>query len=214
MGQTADHDILQQSTLSYYRDNLNAFVADTLTADMSYARDRFLRSLQASSAPRILDFGCGSGRDTKAFLDLGYAVDAADGSEELCRSASEFTGIHVRHMLFQELDAEAYYDGIWACASILHLPKEELSDVLRRIAAALKQNGVLYTSFKYGNYEGMRDGRYYTDFTEASLAAFWTDCRLERDYSLQIFETWITEDVRPGRKEERWLNLLARRASK
>lgn len=214
MGQSADHNILQQSTLGYYRDNLNAFVAGTLTADMSYARERFLRSLQAFSAPRILDLGCGSGRDTKAFLDLGYAVDAADGSEELCRSASEFTGIHVRHMLFQELDAEAYYDGIWACASILHLPKEELSDVLRRIAAALKQNGVLYTSFKYGNFEGMRDSRYYTDFTEASLAAFWTDCRLERDHSLQVFETWTTEDVRPGRKEERWLNLLARRASK
>ena len=110
-------------------------------------------------------------------------------------------------MLFQDLDVIAAYDGIWACASILHLPKDELKAVLEKIAAALKDQGVLYTSFKYGTFEGMRGGRYFTDFTEDSLREFF-----ESVPELQIFETWITNDVRPGRGEERWINILARRS--
>ena len=95
-------------------------------------------------------------------------------------------------MLFQELDAKDLYDGIWACVSILHLSKKELQDVVYRITAALKPGGIFYTSFKYGNFEGIRGSRYFTDFTK-------------------ITELWITQDVRPGREEERWINLLARR---
>ena len=109
-------------------------------------------------------------------------------------------------MLFQDLEAKDAYDGIWACSSILHLPKDELIDVLQRITHALKPEGVLYTSFKYGTFEGTRNGRYFTDFTEETLGRFWICVP-----SLQIVETWITQDVRPGREEERWINLLARR---
>ena len=121
---------------------------------------------------RILDFGCGSGRDTRAFLDLGYSVEATDGSEELCVRASEYTGIPVKKLFFQDLDAKEQYDGIWACASILHLPKQELYDVFRKMIRALKENGILYTSFKYGTFEGYRKERYFTDFTEQTLTEF------------------------------------------
>jgi len=154
----------------------------------------------------ILDFGCGSDRDSKAFLNLGYRVDACDGSAGICRIASEVTGIQVKQMLFQELDEVDVYDGIWACASILHLPKNELKTVLEKIAAALKDQGVLYTSFKYGTFEGMRGERYFTDFTEDSLKEFFETIPV-----LQVFTLWITSDVRPGREEERWINILARR---
>ncbi len=129
-----------------------------------------------------------------------------DGSEELCARASEYTGIPVRRMLFQELDACERYDGIWACASILHLPRVELADVLKRIETALKPGGVLYASFKYGESEGIRGMRYFTDFTEGSVRAF-----LEGKTSMKIFDLWVTQDVRPGREEEKWINLLARR---
>jgi len=195
---------LQDYTLKYYEDNAQAFIAGTLSADMSEARQRFLTELPDSAY--ILDFGCGSGRDAKVFLELGYQVDAADASEELCKAASEITGITVKKMFFQELNAKETYDGIWACASILHLPKNELLSVLKKIAGALKAQGVLYTSFKYGEFEGMRDGRFYTDFTEETFREF-----ILAIPELHVFSIWLTGDVRPGRKEERWINILARR---
>ncbi len=151
----------------------------------------------------ILDFGCGSGRDTKYFLDKGYQVEAIDGSEELCIRASEYTGITVKHMYFQELDEKERYDGIWACSSILHLNKEDLKKVLKKMAAALKKRGIIYTSFKYGDFEGERDNRYYTDFTEETFREYLKDIK-----ELTITEEWITGDVLPGRGDKRWLNLL------
>lgn len=133
-------------------------------------------------------------------------VDAADGSEELCRLASEYTGILVRQMLFEELDAKAQYDGIWACSSILHLPKDALKDVLKKMIAALKEHGIIYTSFKYGTFEGERNGRFFTDFTEETFREFVSDVD-----GIKIEESWITGDVRPGRGDERWLNLILRK---
>ncbi len=194
----------KKETLDYYNQSPETFFAGTRTADMSDTRARFSAHLPLGGI--ILDFGCGSGRDTKAFLQAGYRVEASDGSAELCELASAYTGIRVRQMLFNELDASERYDGIWACASILHLPRMELADVLGRIEKALKHGGVLYTSFKYGTFEGIRAGRYFTDFTEETLEEFWGPAT-----SMRIFDKWITRDVRPGREEERWINLLARR---
>ena len=192
----------QKQTLSYYNQDPDTFVSGTLSADMSEVRSRFLACLPPEGI--ILDFGCGSGRDTKAFLDAGYQVEATDGSEELCSRASAYTGIRVRKMLFSELDAKDRYDGIWACASILHLPRTELLDVLGKIAAALKTGGVLYTSFKYGDFEGMRGGRYYTDFTEETLKNL-----IAKAKGLQIKEMWIAGDSLPDRRDLRWINVLA-----
>ena len=106
-------------------------------------------------------------------------------------------------MLFQELDVCDKYDGIWACASILHLPKNDLKIVLQKMEAALKKHGFIYTSFKYGEFEGERNGRYFTDFTIDTFQTFIQDIE-----GLQIKENWMTGDVRPGRGEERWLNLI------
>lgn len=189
-------------TLEYYKENAEAFVSGTLTADMSDARNRFLARLQKEAY--ILDFGCGSGRDAKAFLEAGYQVDATDGSEEVCQKAANYTGIPVKHMLFSDLNAVEQYDGVWACASILHLPKDELCDVMKKISIALKQDGVLYTSFKYGSFEGMKNGRFFTNFTKKSLFAFMRDIN-----TFKILEVWITHDVRPGRGNEKWINILA-----
>ena len=138
----------EKETLRFYDQNSEEFTAGTLAADMSQARSRFTAHLPPKGI--ILDLGCGAGRDAKAFLDAGFRVDAVDGSAELCASASAYTGIPVKQMLFSELDACERYDGIWACASILHLPKAELADVIGKIAKALKTGGVLYTSFKIG----------------------------------------------------------------
>ena len=102
-------------------------------------QDRFLEKLEKGSY--ILDFGCGSGRDTKYFLEQGYRVEAVDGSDELCKRASQYTGIQVKQMFFEELSAVDKYDGIWACSSILHLPIDQLAEVVQKMAAALRGGG-------------------------------------------------------------------------
>ncbi len=188
-------------TLDYYNKNADAFVSGTLDVEFSDTRDRFLKYLPKGAF--LLDFGCGSGRDAKAFLDSGYKVDATDGSNELCRIAAAVTGVPVKQMLFGELDETAKYDGIWACSSILHLKKDELKDVFSKMIKALKQGGYIYTSFKYGNFEGFRNDRYFTDFTEASFSDF-----LEAFPGLSTVEEWVSGDVRPGRGDEKWLNLI------
>lgn len=192
------------NTINYYNQNAENFIANTQNADMHPTQERFLRLLDANTS--ILDFGCGSGRDTKYFLEKGYQVTATDGSAEICRLASEFTGIEVKEMLFQELDTMNQYDGIWACSSILHLPKKELLPVIQKMCEALKDNGIIYTSFKYGDFEGERNGRYFTDFTEKTFQEV-----IEKIPKLTIEEHWITSDVRPGRGEEKWLNLILRK---
>lgn len=191
----------QNRTIDYYDKNADSFVSGTISVDLSQTQDRFLNKLNTGGY--ILDFGCGSGRDTKYFLAQGYKVDAADGSGELCRLASEYTGIHVKQMLFQEFDACRKYDGIWACSSILHLPKEELRMVLKKMTDALKENGVIYTSFKHSEFEGERNGRYFTDFTIDTFTAF-----MQGLDSLEIKDYWLTSDARLGRSEEKWLNLI------
>ena len=118
-------------TLKYYNENAQSFASGTVSVKFTEVQDKFLEKLNLDAY--ILDFGCGAGRDTKYFLSRGYQVDAVDGSEQLCRIASEYTGIKVRQMLFQELDEKEKYDGIWACASILHLPKKQLREVLKNI---------------------------------------------------------------------------------
>ena len=191
-------------TLNYYNENAKEFTASTINVDFTSVQDKFLNKLASSSS--ILDFGCGAGRDTKYFLEKGYMVEAIDGSEELCKLASEYTGIDVKHMLFQELYDVEKYDGIWACSSILHLPYEELVEVMKKMKVALKDTGIIYTSFKYGNFEGVRNGRYFIDMTEESLEKLLQDVG-----GLDVEEMWVTSDVRPGRGEEKWLNLFLRK---
>ncbi len=191
-------------TIDYYNRNVQDFVDRTVSVDFTRIQKVFLELLPREA--RILDFGCGSGRDTKYFLDCGYQVDAMDGSIELCRVASEYTGIHVKQMLFQELDEVEKYDGIWACASILHVKKTELPDIIRKMSLATKQNGIIYISFKYGDYEGERNRRYFTDMTEISMKELLVDFP-----KLKVEKQWITGDVRADRGDERWLNMILRK---
>lgn len=194
------------NTLKYYDMNAEKFVEGTVSVDFVATQNKFLDKLPVNAS--ILDFGCGSGRDTKYFLDHGMNVEAIDGSKVLCKMASEYTGIEVKQMIFQELDDIEKYDGIWACSSILHLSKFELLSVLKKMIVALKDNGIIYTSFKYGEFEGNRNDRYFTDFTIDSFKNF-----IKNVDNISIEEYWITDDARPGRETEKWLNLLLRKTN-
>ena len=193
-----------RNTVNYYDKNAKTFIEGTVSVDFARVQELFLQLLPSEGV--VLDFGCGSGRDTKYFLEHGYEVDAIDGSIELCKLASEYTGINVKHMLFQELTDEEKYDGIWACASILHVKKAELPEILQKMYVATKKKGIIYVSFKYGDFEGERNGRYFTDMTEESMAEL-----LVHVPELKVEKQWITGDVRAGRGDERWLNMILRK---
>lgn len=192
------------NTIDYYDENAQSFIDGTVSVDFTAVQNVFLELLPKGA--RILDFGCGSGRDTKYFLDCGYEVDAVDGSEELCRAASEYTGTNVRQMFFGELDAVEEYDGIWACASILHVKRDQLPGIVRKMSLATKENGIIYVSFKYGDFEGERNGRYFTDMSERSMSELLADFP-----ELKLEKQWVTGDVRSGRGDERWLNMILRK---
>lgn len=191
-------------TINYYDINAKEFVEGTLNVDFKTTQDKFINKLPAKGY--ILDFGCGSGRDTKYFLAKDFNVEAIDGSIELCKIASEYTNIKVRHMYFNELSIVNKYDGIWACSSILHLSLDDLVDVFKRMSKALKDEGIIYTSFKYGDFSGERNGRFFTDMTEDSFAKL-----IANVDNLKVEEQWITADVRPQRGNEKWLNLILRK---
>ena len=143
-------------TLEYYNQNAKQFTSTTQTLEFSQTQDKFLNYLKSDA--KILDFGCGAGRDTKYFLEHGYDVDASDGSIEMVKAASKLTGLDVKLLLFEDLNEKDMYDGIWACSSILHCKKEQLIIVFQKMADALKENGIVYTSFKYGNDSCERNG--------------------------------------------------------
>ena len=196
---------MNNKTLAFYNKNAKAFAEETAFVDFKETQDKFINILQGK---RVLDFGCGAGRDSKYFVKAGLDVVAIDGSAELCQIAESYVGIPVQQMLFQELDDRSRYDGIWACSSILHLTKEELKSVFKKMLDALTDNGIIYTSFKYGEFEGERNGRYFTDFTYESFSEFIRDMK-----GIAIEEYWYTGDVRPGREDQKWLNLLLRKTS-
>ena len=195
---------IMRETIDYYNANVKKFFDDTASVNFTCIQNTFLKLLPKRAT--ILDFGCGSGRDTKYFLEQGCIVEAVDGSLAVCEAASKYTGIRVKQMLFQELNEKEIYDGIWACASILHVKRRELPEIIRKMSEATKVNGVIYLSFKYGDFEGERSGRHFTDMTENAIAEL-----LMGFPELEIEKQWITRDVRSGRGNERWLNTILRK---
>ena len=191
-------------TLAYYEQNAEAFIAGTRDADMSEQYRFFLKYV--SPGGKLLDLGCGSGRDSARFAALGFAVTAVDGSEALCRRAREDYGIDARCIRFEALSFAEEFDAVWACASLLHVPKAQLPHILQKVAAALKPGGILYASFKYGNGEGTRGGRFFSDYTEQTFPSLLTP-----EIPLTLLEYQISRDVRPDHPGEQWLNLLLRK---
>ncbi|MGQ9856551.1 MAG: class I SAM-dependent methyltransferase [Fervidobacterium sp.] len=192
-------------TLEYYNQNAKKFFEDTINVDMSFLYQMFLKYIPAGS--KILDLGSGSGRDTKYFLEQGFSVVATDASKEMVRMSTEYTGIQTLHMDFKELNFVEEFDGVWACASLLHVKRSEIDDVMYKIYRALKTNGILYASFKYGNKEEYReDGRYFNYYDEKSFSEL-----LKNHPYFELIETAITTDVRKDRANEKWLNVILRK---
>ena len=189
------------NTLTWYKENAERFIARTADVDMSAHYRPFLARIPAGGS--ILDLGYGAGGAALYFTQKGYRVLAADGCQELCEFTRQRVGCVVRTMRFEELDYEAQFDGVWACASLLHVRKADLPRILCLIRRSLKTGGVFYASFKYGDQERDSGGRVFSDYTEDSLRELINEACGLRELTL-----WTTHDARPDRADERWVNIL------
>lgn len=157
----------EYDTLEYYNNNAKVYCEQTLFGHLQENYDKFLKYLYHGAY--ILDFGYGSGRDSKYFMEKGYKVKSIDGSKEMCKLASKYINQEVNCMKFEDLNDINTYDGIWACFSILHIEKENLPNTLIKMIEALKGNGIIYTSFKIGTGYEIKDGKYYNYLTKNEM---------------------------------------------
>ncbi|MDK2968139.1 MULTISPECIES: class I SAM-dependent methyltransferase [Lacrimispora] len=191
-------------SIDYYNKYAAKEFEETVKQDMSEIMKEFLSHLEEGDT--ILDLGCGSGRDSLTLYELGYDVTPLDASGEMCKLAEIHTGLDVLQMTFEQMDFDDVFDGIWACASLLHTPKKELSGILTKIARALNDKGILYMSFKLGDFEGFRGERYFSDYTEDSISQL-----IRENGRFEIVKLWETDDIRSGHSDVRWLNVLAKK---
>lgn len=190
---------------NYYDINAKEYIENTINCDMSLHYQKFLKYLPKTG--KILDIGFGSGRDMIYFKSLGYDVEGIDTSVEFVKNMKE-QGFNVRFESACELNSKDEYDGIWACASLLHIKRDELEKVITKCINALKENGVLYCSFKNGDKEIEKDNRYFNYINEESINF------IIKNNNLKLVELYNSIDVRKERENEKWLNIIIGRTIK
>lgn len=191
------------STIDFYNRNAAEYCEKTKDINMSALYNRFEQYLYEKA--QILDIGCGSGRDTKYFMGKGYSVTAIDASENICNWARRYVGKDIKNINVEDIRYYEEFDGIWASASLLHVPKNNMADVLNKCMTALRQGGVLYASWKYGICQHEEDGRKYSNFTCEELEDL-----LACISGIENRELWITEDLL--HRDSRWVNVILTKA--
>lgn len=195
---------------AYYNSNAENFIGGSINADMSEIRNKFISYLPAikdrHDKLKILDAGCGSGRDSKAFMELGFEVSAIDASEAMIEYCRKTAGINAELATFSGFMTDLRFDGIWACASFLHILQGELTAVIEKFIGFLKPGGVFFISFKYGNNDYVKDNRYFNCHTPETLSEL-----VSVFDNMEILENFVTEDVRDGRSGENWTSVILRK---
>ena len=190
------------NTLDFYNNNSKSYIESTLSVDMSHLYKDFLKHIPKGG--HILDLGCGSGRDSLEFIKQGYNITAVDGAKELSIAASKIIGQEVICSKFEELKLTEKFHGIWACASLLHINKRDLIQVIKNISSNLEHNGVFYISFKYGEDEYIDEkGRYFNCYTEETFKEM-----IAQVSNLEIQNIYKSGDTLGGRNNLQWLNII------
>tara|TARA_B100000315_G_scaffold250017_1_gene282113 strand:- start:4 stop:600 length:597 start_codon:yes stop_codon:yes gene_type:complete len=189
----------QDSTIQYYNENADAFVSRTVDIDMSNIYPKFTSLLPCDG--KILDAGCGSGRDAQYFLSQGFEVVAIDASEEMVKCASNLMGQDAVQMKFDDVTFSNEFDGVWACASLLHVKKENFVSTLNILVNALKSNGVIYVSLKESKSSTPDGGRHFSYFSIDEVNEI-----MSLQSELELLEIWIEERI-----DFKWINVLARK---
>lgn len=198
------HGINIDPTIEYYEKNAAEFIESTISANVSDLYKPFEELLTPGC--RILDLGCGSGRDSKYFAEKGYDVVAMDPSPAMCAQTRALIHIPVYKMRAEEMQFSNEYNGVWACASLLHVPRDKQKNVIHRIATALKNEGILYASWKYGTQDRTADGKKYVDMNDSLIYEI-----IKEVPEMQIVKMWTTKDVRNEYSTQKWLNVLLRK---
>ena len=190
--------------MSYYNKNAELFFDSTVDINMSDLQRKFIYLLPRRT--EILDVGCGSGRDTKYFLENGFSVVSIEPARELAELAEAYIKQEVVVMRVEDLPFEKRFSGIWACASLLHIHFSQINVVLRKLYKSLIDGGVLFISVKHGNFEGERSGRFFCDYTEEKFET--TDYK---EIGFDLVGYSYSTDEREGRENEKWLNIILER---
>ncbi len=184
--------------MNYYSNNALAYIEKTKDLDMSSEITRFLKALGRKGT--ILDLGFGSGRDSLYFQNLGYEVYSLDPTKEFCENGRKIGLKNVIEGYAQGLNFQNKFNGIWACASLLHLSSEDLIKTLKKCRSALKKDGIMYASFKYGDFEGIRDERLYNNMTKDKFL------QICNQTELHCIDIWISSDKQNRGND--WISFL------
>lgn len=194
----------QSTTINYYDTHAAQYFAHTHAADLASSWDRFLSYIPRGG--RIIDIGSGSGRDMKYFSSKGYQTEGLDASAAMCQRAAQYTGLPVTHSEMQDWRPRHLYDGIWLCASLLHLTENEILKFMQTACQALTAAGIVFISAKQGIPTGYdQEGRYFTDFSEEMIRRITCNTR-----ELVLREQWYTKD-KLNRGDITWVNLICQR---
>ena len=207
LAEKVQEKMLGDRTQEYYDKNAASYIRRTIDTDMESIRARFIGLLPEGA--HILDLGCGSGRDSMAFLRLGFTVTATDASPAVASITGSFLCQEVRVEKAQDLSETSRYHGVWACASLLHIPRSDFPATLEKIVNALQPHGILYMSLKKETgrkWDAL--GRFANDLSGKEITAVIHS--VKRAELLEVFETSSSLDD----SEEYWLNFLVRKSGK
>ena len=195
------------NSAAWYDRNTQDYIDRTQSVDLSHLYATFLPHLQIGG--RILDAGCGSGRDSLAFHGMGYEVVPMDASLAMVEHVRQHTGLEAIHLCHEDVAFVEEFDGVWSMASLLHVPHDELPAILRRYQQALIPGGVFFATFKHGEGEDERNERLFANQNDTSFRDV-----IAKVPALDLLETWVEQDLRPGHEHEQWFSVLCRRADR
>lgn len=216
MAELGEHDAAKSSkksctfekdaTIRFYDLHAEVYANKTVFLDLTDAYAQFREFVPSG---RILDAGCGAGRDTRFFIENGYVVIAFDASREMVRKCQEYPHAYCLQRSFSEITFKEEFDGVWACASLLHLPRDKARLAVTRLTTSLKPEGVMFVSVKHGEGNRWEKDRYFEFYNDETIHRLF-----DHDPRLKLIKLWnSTAPDLNGGGEVKWLNALLRRRS-
>lgn len=194
-------------SIDYYNRFAKKYYEETVDLSMEEQLQQFMKLIPDGAA--VLDLGCGSGRDSLFLVEEGYDVTAVDGAKNMCELAQIHIGKEVLNLTYDELDFDEVFDGIWACASLVHVQTDELASTLLKVLRCLKPGGVIYMSFRYGDFLGFNSDIEFNAYTEETIDAIITSCNEKQ--SVEYLDIYKTRDLREEYKDNEWINIYLRK---